>query len=103
MRAAKKLLLGTAIALAGAGALNVDANARTVIYASVEPPPMRVETVPPPRPGYVWVEGNWGWDHHRYNWHHGHWARERHGYRYVPSRWEREGHRWRHYEGRWDR
>jgi len=103
MRAANKIMLSTAIALAGAGALSVNANARTVIYANVEPPALRVETAPGPRPGYVWVGGNWYWsNHHKYAWREGHWMRERHGYHYVPSRWERDGNRWRYYDGRWD-
>jgi hypothetical protein len=102
MHATNKLLLSAAIALAGAGAWNTDASAHTVIYATVEPPALRVETVPEARPGYVWVDGNWGWAHSKYNWHHGHWVRERHGYHYVPARWERDGHRWRYYDSRWD-
>ncbi|HKE48173.1 MAG TPA: YXWGXW repeat-containing protein [Rhodanobacteraceae bacterium] len=103
MQRANKILLGATLALAGAGALNTNAMARTVIYADIEPPALRVETAPGPRPGYVWVGGNWYYDHHRYNWRHGHWVRERHGYHYVPSRWEREGNRWRYYDYRWDR
>ena len=50
MQAHNKLLLGAAIALAGAGALNGNAFARTVIYADLEPPAVRVETVPAARP-----------------------------------------------------
>jgi hypothetical protein len=96
--------LGATIALAGAGALSMpSAYARTVVYANIEPPELRVETAPAPRSGYVWVGGEWGWRHGRYVWRHGHWMRERHGYHYVPSRWEHEGNRWRYYDGRWDR
>src|SRR5215510_1946860 len=103
MQRANKILLVATLALAGAGAFNTGAIARTVIYADLEPPALRVETAPGPRPGYVWVSGNWYYDHHRYNWRHGHWVRERHGYHYVPARWEREGDRWRYYDYRWDR
>jgi hypothetical protein len=102
MNAHHKLLLGTAIALAGVGTIGANANARTVIYADVEPPALRVETAPAPRPGYVWVGGNWEYGHHRYNWRGGHWVRERHGYHYTAARWERDGNRWRYYAGRWD-
>jgi hypothetical protein len=103
MQAAKKMLLGATIAILGAGALgSTNALARTVIYANIEPPAVRVETAPGPRPGYVWVNGYWGWGHDKYVWHHGRWMRERHGYHYVPARWEREGNRWRYYDGRWD-
>jgi hypothetical protein len=100
MNAHKKFLMSAAMALAGVGA---NAHARTVIYANVEPPAMRVETVPAARPGYVWVGGNWGYTHHKYRWHGGHWVRARHGYHYAPARWERDGNRWRYYDGRWDR
>jgi hypothetical protein len=104
MRALNKLLLGAAVAIGGVGALGShQAFARTVIYADIEPPALRVETVPEGRPGYVWVNGYWGWGGHEYAWHKGHWVRERHGYHWVPSRWEREGNRWRYYDGRWDR
>ena len=103
MQVAKKMLLGATIAILGAGALgSTNALARTVIYADLEPPALRVETVPAPRPGYVWVDGYWGWGHNKYVWHHGRWMHERHGYRYVPARWEREGNRWRYHDGRWD-
>lgn len=103
MNAHNKLLLGAAIALAGVGTIGSNANARTVIYADVEPPAVRVETVPAARPGYVWVNGDWGYTHHKYRWREGHWMRARHGYHYTPSRWERDGNRWRYYDGRWDR
>ena len=85
MQVAKKLILASAIALAGTGV----AQARTVIYADIEPPALRAEVVPAPRVGYVWVEG--------------HYVRDRHGYRYRPARWEHHGHRWRYYDGGWDR
>jgi|SRR4051812_25965210 hypothetical protein len=103
MQAARKLLLGAAIALAGVGALSTNASARTVVYANIEPPALRVETPPPPRAGYVWVDGNWYWSHHKYAWRHGHWVRARHGYHYVPSRWDRDGDRWRYRGERWER
>ena len=61
MQAAKKLILASAIALTGTGL----AQAATVIYANVEPPALRVETVPAPRVGYVWAPGYWGWHHHK--------------------------------------
>ena len=99
MKTANKLLLGTAIALAGAGAMSSDAFARTVIYANVEPPALRVETVPAPRAGLCVGQWPLGLVHHKYAWHDGHWVRERHGYNYAPARWERDGDRWRYYDG----
>ncbi len=98
MQAAKKLLLASAIALAGTGL----AQAATVIYAETEPPALRVETVPAPRAGYVWSPGYWGYHHHKYVWVDGRYVHERHGYNYRAARWEHEGNRWRYYEGGWD-
>ena len=103
MQAAKKLVLGVAIALAGSAALmSQDALARVSIYANIEPPALRVEEVPAPRPGYVWVNGYWGWGHNKYNWNRGHWVRERHGYHWTGAHWDRDGNRWRYTAGRWD-
>jgi len=99
MHAAKKLMLASAIALAGTSL----AQAATVIYADMAPPEMRVEHVPAPRHGYVWAPGYWGWHHHKYVCVSGHWVHERHGYTYSPARWERDGERWRYYNGGWDR
>jgi hypothetical protein len=103
MQGSKRLLLAAALAVAGASVLNsAPAEARTVVYATMEPPALRVEHVPPPRHGYVWAPGYWSWGHRHYNWQRGHWERERHGYHYAPARWERDGNRWRYQGGRWD-
>ena len=99
MQAVKKIVLASAIALTGMGV----AQAATVIYANVEPPALRVETVPAPRAGYVWAPGYWGYHHRKYVWTNGHYIRERHGYTYRQARWEHEGDRWRYYGGGWDR
>ena len=60
-------------------------------------PPMPasiVETQPLcPMPGYVWVEGNWGWGDNHWVWTRGHWG--------APSHWDRDAH-WGH-DGHWDR
>lgn len=106
MRYTRNWLLASALALAGAFALDVTpAQARTdvTIYANVAPPPMRREVMPPPRHGFVWVPGHWNWQHGRYVWRAGHWMRARHGYHYVPDRWEPHGKRWRHHPGYWAR
>lgn len=98
-----------ALALLAFGAVAVfaptvaDARASVTIYADIAPPPLRAERMPPPRHGYVWVPGHWGWAHQRYVWHRGSWIPARHGYRYEPPRWERDGHRWRYRDGRWGR
>jgi len=105
MQGSKSLLLAVAMAAVGAAALNsAPAQARTVvgIYATTEPPALRVETVPAPRHGYTWAPGYWGWSHRHYVWHKGVYVRERRGYHYAPARWERDGDRWRYYGGRWE-
>jgi len=39
------------------------------------PPPARVELVPPkPRPGAVWIDGEWVWDGRRWGWQPGRWV-----------------------------
>ena len=55
------------------------------------PPPPRVEVVPAPRTGYVWVPGYWDAREHRHVWARGHWVRERAGYRYIEPRWAQDG------------
>jgi len=102
MQAAKKILLSTAIALTGVTAIGITAEARTVIYADIAPPALRVETVPAPREGYVWVPGYWGWEHKNYVWVGGRWEHERHGYHWRSPRWEHEGNRWRYHDGGWE-
>jgi len=102
----KNLILAVALGIAGAASLHAtpaQARVHVDVYANIAPPPMRVERVPPPRPGYVWAPGYWAWSHHRYNWQRGRWMHERRGYHYSPSRWERDGDRWRYYDSRWDR
>ena len=41
------------------------------------PPPPRVVSVLPPRPGpeFLWIEGYWYADGHHYKWHEGYWTR----------------------------
>jgi len=47
------------------------ASAQMVVIA---PPAPVYEAAPPPRVGYVWVRGYWGWDQGRYVWVRGHWS-----------------------------
>jgi len=94
---------------AAALALGVAAIAPTAAQAQVDfsvvignaPPPLRFESVPPPRYGYVWAPGIWRWDGYRHVWVAGHWMPERPGYRYVPSEWVRMDNGWGWREGGW--
>jgi len=94
---------------AAALALGVAAIAPTAAQAQVDfsvvignaPPPLRFESVPPPRYGYVWAPGVWRWDGYRHVWVAGHWLQERPGYRYNPSQWVRVNNGWGWREGGW--
>jgi hypothetical protein len=69
----------------------------------VAPPPPRVEVAPPGRPGYVWDQGHWRWDHGRYVWAGGYWRPVRAGYGWRAGHWVQRGPHWRWVEGRWAR
>jgi hypothetical protein len=69
------------------------------------PPPLRYEAQPPiPGPGYVWIDGYWGWRDGRYIWFPGRWNRPPYegGY-WVHSHWDHYPEGWRLHEGHWDR
>ncbi len=72
-------------------------------YARTPPPPIRVETYgPAPGPGYVWVNGYWGYRANNYYWNSGRWDRPPHGRRYwEQGRWESRGNRYYWRDGRW--
>jgi hypothetical protein len=80
-----------------------EARVNVGIYATIAPPPPRVERVPAARRGYVWIAGDWRWMRGRYVWQAGRWERERRGYHYEAPHWDRDGDRWRYSEGRWSR
>jgi hypothetical protein len=72
-------------------------------YASTPPPPLRYESIGvAPGPGYVWLNGYWGWRGNRYVWVPGYYARPpRHRAVWVEPRWERYNGRYRFREGHW--
>ncbi|CAN7233308.1 YXWGXW repeat-containing protein [Caballeronia sp. LjRoot34] len=90
-----------AIVLAGVAAVAGSASAEVIIVAPNAPPPVRVESVPPARVGYVWDNGHWRWEHGRYVWNQGHWQVERVGYHWVPGHWIARGGAWRWMPGHW--
>ena len=97
----RKALVGTLLVL-GAGSMAGFAQARTYIDVQVAPPPDRVETVPPPRAGYVWAPGYWRWDHGHHVWAHGHWIHGHPGHHWEHDRWVHNGDHWRFEAGHWD-
>lgn len=74
-------------------------------YATIPPPPLRVETYgPPPGVGYAWIQGYWGYSGNSYVWVPGRWDRPPRGRReWRPGRWERDRdrNRDRWNEGQW--
>ncbi|MEP6549513.1 MAG: YXWGXW repeat-containing protein [Gammaproteobacteria bacterium] len=98
----KALLLGLMMA-AGAVAAPTIASAGVSIDIDVAPPPIRVETVPAPRVGYVWAPGYWEWRHRAHVWVPGRYMHERRGYHWVASRWDQRGPHWHHEPGHWER
>jgi hypothetical protein len=74
-----------------------------VYYATVPPPAVRVEAFgPAPGPGYVWINGYWGWGGSAYAWVPGRYVRPpRARAVWVAPRWESRGGRYRFHEGRW--
>ncbi len=69
---------------------------------SIGPPPAVYEPVPPPRVGYVWAPGYWGWSGHRHIWHKGYWVHERRGYAWAPDHWDHRRDRWYFNRGHWE-
>ena len=98
-----KITAAALLAAASAG-FSADALAAPVgIDIRIGPPPPRVEVVPAPRRGYVWVPGYWGWRGNRHYWVGGTWVRERRGYAYAHPGWVQEGDHWRFNRGGWNR
>ena len=96
---AATLATGAAAMLPTQAMAQVDVN----VVIGVPPPPPRWEAVPPPRMGYVWAPGYWGWNGHRHVWVSGNWVAERPGYVYAAPRWvERQGG-WYYESARWNR
>ena len=77
--------------------------ARVDIDVDIAPPPPRYEVVPPPRVGYIWAPGYWGWDGQRHVWHGGRFMREHHGEHWVNHEWEEHNGHYRYHEGHWER
>ena len=72
-------------------------------YASTPPPPLRVEArLASPGPGFVWIDGYWGFRGGGYAWVPGVWVRPpRPRAVWVPARWEPRSNRYYYREGRW--
>ncbi len=98
----KALLLGMVMAVSAVTAPSI-ASAGVFVDIDVAPPPVRVETVPPPRVGYVWAPGYWDYRDHGHVWVAGRWIGERRGFHWVPEHWDQRGPRWHFSPGHWER
>ena len=96
----KRSLLGIAF-VATLGSVALPAGAAIIVR--IAPPAPRVEVVPPPRAGFVWVPGYWNWNGRRHVWVAGAWVRERPGYVYRQPRWVERGGHWEFEGGTWSR
>jgi WXXGXW repeat (2 copies) len=63
----RNVIAASVLAMVAASASTV-ATARTDVDVNIGigPPPVIVEPIPPPRVGYTWAPGYWGWDGHRH-------------------------------------
>jgi hypothetical protein len=104
---AKRWLAASAVALGGMLLVGCVVAPSQPYYGEpvlVAPPPPRVEVIGvAPGPGYVWIDGYWGWSGHRHEWRPGRWEHGRPGHHWRPHRWERDGRHWKEHRGRWDR
>jgi WXXGXW repeat (2 copies) len=102
MKLRKSLLVAMCVASLGAASVPIAAGAAEV-YFNIAPPAPRVEVIPAPRSGHLWVPGFWDARANRHVWVRGHWERERRGYRFVEPRWVQRDNRWLLERGRWSR
>ncbi len=87
------------VPLTAGAQVSVNINVPGVI--AVAPPAPRVEYIPAPRPGHVWVQGNWYWSQGDYAWRPGYWQPARPNYAWAPGRWVPVGGGYRWVEGGW--
>lgn len=94
-------ILALVVALGAGNACVV--RGRGIYTVDFAPPPPRAALVLAPRPGHVWIEGNWQWEHGHWVWHDGYWVRERAGEVWIAGAWLQIGARWQWHPGRWER
>jgi hypothetical protein len=72
-------------------------------YSPAPPPPPRAEFFGvAPGPGYVWINGYWGWGSNAYVWVPGRWERPPRAHAtWVAPSWERQGRHYRLRHGHW--
>lgn len=98
----KATLLAIAV-VAPMATLSLPAAADVDLVVKIAPPVPRIEPVPAPRVGFVWVPGFWDWRGNRHVWVAGTWERERPGYVYARPAWVQRGGEWHLVRGGWNR
>ncbi|MYM31211.1 BcpO-related WXXGXW repeat protein [Duganella sp. CY15W] len=93
----KPIVAGAMLALSAAAFVPTIASAQVGVSVVIgnAPPPLRFESVPAPRRGYIWAPGYWNWDGHRHVWSGGRWEPERIGSTWRSAEWVRDGGGWR--------
>jgi hypothetical protein len=66
-------------------------------------PPLAPIEVRAPRPGYVWIPGEYSWANGQYVFVPGHYRRARAGWHWAPATWHRHGHVFVKLGGGWRR
>jgi len=100
----RKMLMGSAVAAAFAlSSAASHAASNFSLSVNVGPPAPIYEVAPAPRPGYVWAQGYWDYNHGKHVWHKGYWERERHGERWAQAQWQERDGRWYLNRGHWER
>jgi hypothetical protein len=66
-----------------------------------QPPPAPQAEKYEPRPGNVWVAGEWEWKAGKWQWRAGRWEAERTGQQWRPGRWDKDGDHYRYIDGEW--
>ncbi len=54
-----------------------------------------------PGPDYVWVDGDWVYENHRYQWHEGRWDHAKSGRQWQKGHWEQVKKDGNGIKGRW--
>jgi len=73
------------------------------VFIGAAPPAPLYEPAPPPRAGYAWAPGHWGWNGYRHAWAPGYWVAARPGYVYQAPSWYARDGGWVLEPARWSR
>jgi hypothetical protein len=95
------LLTATAMAAPLGASAQVSVNVNLPGIVTIAPPAPRVERIPAPRSGQIWIGGHWSWNSNDYVWRPGYWQAARPDHDYAPGRWVQANGGYRWVEGQW--